>query len=691
MRLIRIVALVALCLSFTPGPASAVTGFDSFFSGESAFITIDPGETRSFQVFFRNTGTVTWARGGDTQVDLAVCLEDKVTCNAQDQGEATWNSGWISPTRYTTAKQTIVLPGSIATFTYDIKAPLNATGTHRFNGDLVVAKTGERIHPEGYYQDAKVEAVGSVVVPTPTPTPAPPVVVLPTPTPMPTPTPTPVQFSISGKVTDRATGLAIANIDVQAFDALAPCCSDPLASTTTDAQGNYTLVLTSGATVTVTFKSPDTGPAYVQRWWDDTADSRDADPIVVAGQIVNINEPLDQGYRISGRVTDSADPDVGVSGISVGAQPNFDCCFYFTTTDGTGHYSFVVNAATYRISFFPPLGSDFLEQWWNEKPGFNSADLLTVPSATVDLSSINASLVHGIAVTGTVTDAVSGDPIDRVGVVATLDDPAVACCVNYHAQTDADGNYTLYVRAGDYRINFQPPNTTDYVIEFWDDKPNRDSADVLTVTEPTSGIDAGLEKGFRISGRVTDAATDDPLSGSVVTINPLGCCQAFTLAVTGSDGTYSVLVRAGSYKIGFNPPFGTDFVPEYWDDKPDVASADTLVVDGPKPDIDGALEHGVQLSGAVTDASDASTGVAGVNVSALTAGGSQAAFAATQADGTYSIFVRPGTYFLSFGPPFGTDFVHEYWDDKPDLGSADPIVVTGPLEDLDAELSHAGP
>ena len=40
-----------------------------------------------------------------------------------------------------------------------IKAPTTAAAaTYRFNGDTVVATTGERIHPEGYYQDATVGA-----------------------------------------------------------------------------------------------------------------------------------------------------------------------------------------------------------------------------------------------------------------------------------------------------------------------------------------------------------------------------------------------------------------------------------------------------------------------------------------------------------------------------------------------------
>src|SRR5438132_8566179 len=169
MRLVRILALIALCLAFTPTSALAVTGYDSAYSGESAFVMSDAGQTQSFQVFFSNTGTTTWAKGTATEVDLAACLADKVTCNAQDSTDSTWNSGWLSSTRYATATQASVAPGSLATFAYNIKAPADATGTHRFNGDLVVASSGARIHPEGYYQDATVNAVGTVTGPTPTP------------------------------------------------------------------------------------------------------------------------------------------------------------------------------------------------------------------------------------------------------------------------------------------------------------------------------------------------------------------------------------------------------------------------------------------------------------------------------------------------------------------------------------------
>src|SRR5439155_9452680 len=243
-------------------------------------------------------------------------------------------------------------------------------------------------------------------------------------------------LAIRGNVTDRATSLAIANIDVQAFDALAPCCPLRfLGGARTDAHGDYAIVLAAGATVKLSFQSPDPGPNYVQRWWNDKADFESAGQIVVAGDVANINEVLDSGYRISGRVTDAAKPTVGVPGVNVTAQPNFSCCFYGAQTHADGRYSIVVSPATYRVSFFSPPGSDFLEQWWNNKPGFSAADLLTVPSSTVDLSSINAALVHGIPVQGTVIAAVGGAAVGQVGVVATLDDPVVPCCVNYQALT----------------------------------------------------------------------------------------------------------------------------------------------------------------------------------------------------------------------------------------------------------------
>jgi IPT/TIG domain/Bacterial Ig-like domain len=173
-KIVTAVSAAALSLSMLASavPALAVSGYDSAYAGESAFVNISPGQTQNFQVFFANTGTTTWSRGTGTQVDLAACLDDKTTCNAQDASEAAWNSGWLSSTRYASTVQTTTAPGALATFSYNVTAPVGATnGTYRFNGDLVLSSTGEKIHPEGYYQDATIGGVsgGAAVLTSMTP------------------------------------------------------------------------------------------------------------------------------------------------------------------------------------------------------------------------------------------------------------------------------------------------------------------------------------------------------------------------------------------------------------------------------------------------------------------------------------------------------------------------------------------
>jgi len=157
MRHVLVTAgVVAALLSAGPTRAeAAVAGYDSAYAGESAFVTTGPGASGQFQVFFANTGASTWRKGTATQVNLAVCLEDKTTCNVESP-LATWNDGsWLSNRAYSTHIQTEVAPSQLGTFVYSFKVPLTvSSGIYRFHGDLSLAATGEQIHPQGYYQEA---------------------------------------------------------------------------------------------------------------------------------------------------------------------------------------------------------------------------------------------------------------------------------------------------------------------------------------------------------------------------------------------------------------------------------------------------------------------------------------------------------------------------------------------------------
>lgn len=165
-----VLAVSLLLVVGRPVPlASGAGGFDATYAGQSAFLTLAPGTTGAFTVFFLNSGTASWVKGTPTQVDLAACLADKVTCNAQDATDAPFDPGtWLSAGRYSTTASASVAPQSLATFTYSVKPPFGTIqGIYRFNGDLVLASTGERIRPQGYYQDALVTAPAARIEVTP--------------------------------------------------------------------------------------------------------------------------------------------------------------------------------------------------------------------------------------------------------------------------------------------------------------------------------------------------------------------------------------------------------------------------------------------------------------------------------------------------------------------------------------------
>lgn len=154
-------AVVASLLAGAAGQAAAVTGYDSAYFGESAFLTLGPGQSGQFAVGFNNTGSTGWLTGSTSQVDLAICLPDKTTCNTTSPNAA-FASNWLSSTAYATTSTTFVGPGQTGFFVYNVTVPAAAApGTYRFNGDLALHGTASMIHPQGYYQDVQVPSVGA--------------------------------------------------------------------------------------------------------------------------------------------------------------------------------------------------------------------------------------------------------------------------------------------------------------------------------------------------------------------------------------------------------------------------------------------------------------------------------------------------------------------------------------------------
>jgi hypothetical protein len=177
------------------------------------------------------------------------------------------------------------------------------------------------------------------------------------------------------------------------------------------------------------------------------------------------------------------------------------------------------------------------------------------------------------AIAGTVTDASTHLPVAGIRVCAPPPPPAVeseegegvgelpppAC-----ATTAASGEYTISGLApGSYFVVFAyfPPleNNTpqpNYVPQAYEAAYTEAAAKKVTVTAgaTTSGIDAALQVGGQIAGRVTDAATGAPLAGAGVCAlqRPLETLGNFGCAVTGASGEYTISGLAGG---GFDVAF----------------------------------------------------------------------------------------------------------------------------------------
>ncbi len=160
MQFLSRVALSALLLvGLVPARADAAEGFDSAFFAESAFLTLQPGQSDQFVMGFTNMGSVGWTKGNASHVNLAQCCP----VNTASPNSA-WNPGsWVSNTAYATQGTDYVGPRQVGWFTYAVRAPLGAApGSYRFDGDLVLAFTGEPVHREGAFQIATVIAAAPV-------------------------------------------------------------------------------------------------------------------------------------------------------------------------------------------------------------------------------------------------------------------------------------------------------------------------------------------------------------------------------------------------------------------------------------------------------------------------------------------------------------------------------------------------
>jgi hypothetical protein len=289
------------------------------------------------------------------------------------------------------------------------------------------------------------------------------------------------------------------------------------------------------------------------------------------------NFPAEVLYgSIAGRVTNAG--DAGIENVVVYILSTDGNSVTNTYTDADGYYAAGgIPTGSYKVYFYGN-NTGYVSEWYNDKgyipdgENFYDADIVTVSAPGT--TTIDAVLAQGGSITGRVTNA-GGAGIQDVEVdIYTSDGYGVI-----YVYTDADGYYTAVgIPTGSFKVYFYGGHL-GYANEWYNDKQVFDSADIITCPGTTSGIDAVLAQGGSITGRVTNAGGVgiQDVEVDIYTSDGYGVIYVYTDA----DGYYTAVgLLASSYKVYF---YGnnTDYVSEWYNDKQDLSSADTIAVTAP--------------------------------------------------------------------------------------------------------------
>jgi hypothetical protein len=308
------------------------------------------------------------------------------------------------------------------------------------------------------------------------------------------------------------------------------------------------------------------------------------------------------------------------------------------------------------------------------------------------VNGIDFTVLVGSSISGTVTEEGSGDPIEGASVQASSLGDVFAFGF---AQTDENGEYTIPGLAlMPYQVTFFPDqNTSDLLNEIYNDKQAY-PGDAVNVTQPgVTDIDAALSLGGRVEGTVTGSG--GPLESVAVVAVTSGGSVFGAGDSTDAAGNYSLLVPGGTVNLLFSA--GDGFVSEYYNDKPDFASADDVAVTSgaTTSDIDADLAASGQITGVVTD-SITDDPIEDVTVIAFDSNGIGITSANTNASGLYTLDgnLKTGNYRVQFIGPVAElggspGYNSRFYANKATLGGADAVSVTAPstTPNIDQELT----
>ena len=305
--------------------------------------------------------------------------------------------------------------------------------------------------------------------------------------------------TIRGAVTD-SNGGPLAVVGVSAVSLAGGTGYSTYAST--DYQGNYTLTGLDPGSYAVCFDaSYASGPSnggYSSECYDNQPSADTADPVVVGdASAVRIDAMLAGGAAITGRVTDPNGG--GVSSVRVVATSTTSGRVS-ASTNPDGSYEVVgLQRGDYTVCFYPTPSSTgpdtgYAPECWQDQQVSLGGTPVHVDSSAI-VSGVDPQLGLGAAVTGTVTAAADGTPLQDVYVDVRGTDGHY---YDPYGTTDTSGRYTVIgLPAIPLVVCFWPYTYMDpfYLPQCYRNAPDETSGTAVTPTpgEFTSGVDAVLQ------------------------------------------------------------------------------------------------------------------------------------------------------------------------------------------------------
>lgn len=261
-------------------------------------------------------------------------------------------------------------------------------------------------------------------------------------------------------------------------------------------------------------------------------------------------------------------------------------------------------------------------------------DLVTQQFKTLSKSVAKTVALAGTgSISGRVTDRLSTTGVGGIRVTAHPQSALFCDSSSYSATTTANGDYTIPgVIAGPYTVSFEQTDksiTPVYVTQWYNNKLSEESAAIVQVTElnTTQNINAALDKGGSISGKVTCSAEALMSSFSISAVGrdtgytASGSATVMaTIPLPGYDGSYALTgLPSDTYTVSFDSNFTGGSSPSCIPQ--DYPSQVTVVAPLPTANINMTLTPGGSITGILLDNTN-SQPIQGALVYATAPGGS---------------------------------------------------------------------